>query len=209
MSIYPPATSCKHFLSFKQRSQRSALSVYSRTKEWHLITTLSLYGRASTTQYRLMESVLLLTSSSMTPKNANKSTESWSYFQSWVEWPWQNIYQALNQSESKHAAALPPGATGDIMYVSCISIFVFGLASPVPWFHPGPCRNKELQPSAQTSAAASFSWYSAVSSASLPSVLSPAPEESRAWTAETTLQAPCSWTVLHGHTRRDKVNLQN
>lgn len=68
---------------------------------YHIIV----YGRASTTQYRLMESVLLLTSSSMTLKNANKSTESWSYFQSWVEWPWQNIDQALNQSESKHAAA--------------------------------------------------------------------------------------------------------
>lgn len=30
-------------------------------------------------------------------------------------------------------------------------------ASPVPWFHPGPCKNKELRSSERTSAAASFS----------------------------------------------------
>lgn len=81
-------------------------------------------------------------------------------------------------------------------------------ASPVPWFHPGPCRNTELRSSAQTNAAASFSWCYAVSSASLPSEPSPDPEESRAWRPELTRRAPCSWTALHRHTnthtRRDK-----
>lgn len=84
---------------------------------------------------------------------------------------------------------------------------VFMLASPVPWFHPGLCRNKGLRPSARTTAAASSSWYSAVSSASLPSEPSPDPGESRAWRAETTLQAPCSWTALHEKTHWDFIIL--
>lgn len=138
--------------------------------------------------------------------------ESISYFQRWrthngLTGPggirYIQEHQAWIQSKSKWAAVQPPGATGDIEHLFCICVIMW--ASPVPWFHPGPCRNIELQSSGQTNAAASFSWCSAVSSASLPSAPSPDPEESRAWTPETTLRAPCSWTALHGHTHRDEV----
>lgn len=81
--------------------------------------------------------------------------------------------------------------------------FVYQAGSPAPCFHPGLCRSTEPRSSERTNAAASFSWYSAASWASPPSVASPDPEESRAWRAETTLQAPCSWIVLHGDKLRE------
>lgn len=77
-------------------------------------------------------------------------------------------------------------------------------AIPVLCFHPDPCRNTELRSSGQTSAAASFSWYSAVSWASPPSALSHDPEENRAWKPLSTLREPCFWTALHGYTHWDQ-----
>ena len=95
-----------------------------------------------------------------------------------------------------------------IVFQLSLQTIAFVLGSPVPWSHPGPCRNTVLQSAAQTNAAASFSWCFVVSSASLPSELSPDPEENRAWKPGTTPQAPCSWTVLDGHTQRVKDVLQ-
>lgn len=89
-----------------------------------------------------------------------------------------------------------------------ICLCMYDVALPVPWFHPGPCRNTELHSSRQTNAAANSSWCSVVSSTIQPSELSPDPEESRAGTPVTAPQEPCSWTVLHRHTCTNKVSLQ-
>lgn len=121
-----------------------------------------------------------------------------------IRWnPWSlNMYQALNQNELTLTLQQCFLLVQQVTSIHLVYVYAILWASPAPWFHPGPCRNTELQSSGQTNAAASFSWYSVVSSASPPSAPSPDPEESRAWRPGTTLRAPCSWTVLQGHTHR-------
>lgn len=136
------------------------------------------------------------------------SATVWTVY-SYVHWFWSYSYEYVNVQSKRCLLEivreqLSYSISFSMHMISALNCCLF--ASPVLWFRPGPCRNTELQSSGQTSAAASFSWYSAAFSASRPLGPSPDPEESRAWRPETALQAPYSWIVLYIETQHMDKN---